>query len=757
MSNLLTRRFLYAAALYATVALACTQIPLLNYLGYEYSAVIGFIGAFVAGFMTIRATGEVYHREEASTPETVLDEFKKNVRANLLLLIIPLIIILLAAIFIKNCSLLQGFAFFLLIPVVSVVFGSALGLFCTIHYSWPRVMFLFYAGLFILYNIAEGYWTPAIFSYNFLYGYFPGLSYDEVLRITPALIVFRILTIGVAGLFVWWSRILLHTTQPGDTVVQKGRTLALSLVSGRRVVITLPIIALCGTLWFFRGEIGWESTRGFIQSKLGARFETEHFTIYYSPQAIDSTEIKWIAAEHEFRLGQIADAFFIRFRGHIESYLYSSVDVKQRLMGAGNTDIAKPWSGQIHITQQSIENTLKHELVHVVAGQFGMPIIAANPSTGLVEGLAMAVEWEWGNRTLHQYAAAMKAANVLPDIRPLMHLTGFATQSSSVSYVASGSFCRYLIDRYGMRKMTMLYRTGDFDHIYGLSLQDLTDEWQSYLRRWNITAGDRDAVDILFRRPTVFKKVCARVIADQNSDARKLYEAKDFAGAEKLYADSYREGNGYDALAGYLASALAAGHPQNAVQLLDSLIASDRNPAQYLPLYVAAGDAKWLTGNREGAAALFTRGRKAEISLAYDEAFAIRLHVLEGSAADTIFNGYFHSIAPDSVRLKVLNGLIASDSTGWIPRYLRGKTLLRMKRYDEAVKAFESFTLADRDSLLEALRLRQIGASLFRLKRFQEARGSFWISLNFLNTEMAQNEIGDNVDRCEWMEKEFHP
>jgi tetratricopeptide (TPR) repeat protein len=757
MLTFLTRRFLLAAALYAVVALVCTQIPLLNYLGYEYSAVIGFVGAFVAGFMTIRITGEVYHREEGSTPGIVLDAFTKSVRANLLLLIIPLIIILLAVIFVKNCSLMQGFAFFLLLPMVSVLFGSALGFYCTIHYSWPRVMFLFYAAAFILYSLAEGYWTPAIFSYNFLYGYFPGLSYDEVLRITPSLVFFRVLTLGVSGLFVWWGVVLLTTTAPHDSVVTKGKTLALALLSRGRLAAMVCVVAVCVLLWFNRGEIGWESTRGFIQSKLGARYDTEHFTIYYSGQVIDDEEIKWVAAEHEFRLKQIAKAFYIQFRGHIESYIYPSADVKQKLMGAGNTNIAKPWSGQIHVTYQALDNVLKHELVHVVAGQFGMPVIAANVSTGIVEGLAMAVEWEWGSKTPHQYAAAMKAAGVLPDIQPLMRLTGFAARSSSVSYVASGSFCRFLIDRYGMRRMAQLYRTGDFNRVYGLSIQQLTREWQSYLSGWEISDSDRDAVDILFRRPPLFGKVCARVVADRNSEAWKKYEAREYSEAETLYATSYNEGHGYDALRGYLASALSAGHPEIVRKVMDSLLQHDPHPVQYLPLYIAAGDAEWLSGNHEKAATFFRRGLRAELSTAYDEAFAVRLHALESSSADSLFHLYFHSQEPDSIRLAVLDRIPLLPNDRWIALYLKGRTLFRMKRYAESLAALDSVTLAGKDAFLEALRLRMMGTNLFRLRRFQEAREKFWVSLNYYGIETAQNEMNDNVDRSEWMEKEFSP
>lgn len=754
MSLFRSRGFVLVALIYAALSLACTQIPLLNYLGYEFSALIGFVGSILASFLTIRVVKPVYLSDvgmgESRAPDVRL-AFRQAIAMNAAVLVIPLGIMLTNALFVKNCSLLQGLTFFLLIPVVSAWFGSALGLFCAVHYRFSKTAVLLSALVFLMYSLGEGYFTPAIFSYNFLYGYFPGLTYDEVLDVSWTLVMFRILTVLAGALIVWLAGLLLRYTSPGDSTWRKGDLLARALMDRPRIFSTAMIAAALIILWFFRGELGLESTSGYIRAKLGSHFTTEHFSIHYSRDSYDDEEIRWVAAEHEFRLHQVAGAFYLSFHGTIDSYIYPSAQAKQRLIGTGTTNIAKPWSGQIHITKQSLDGTLKHELTHVMAAPFGLPVIGASLSTGLVEGLAMAVEWDWGNRTLHQYAAAMKKFGAMPDIEPLMKLTGFAAQSSSVSYVVCGSFARFLIDRYGMRKMMRVYRSGDFPHAYGRTLHQLIGEWQGFLDRVVITDRDREAIDVIFRRPPIFRKVCARVLAAQNIRARQKYAEKDYKAAEDLYRHSYAEGRGYEALSGYLASALRSGNTHVVVEALDSIMMKDPNPSQYLPLFPTVGDAYWTLGSARRAEELYTRVRQADLSSALNESSALRSLALEDTSAAVRF--YFMSDMNDTARLAMVDSILARRPGQQLFLYLKGRLLQRMMRFDESLGVLSQLAFVPRDSLLEALRLRMTGYDLFRLRKWEEAKAAFWNSLNFLSTEVAVNEMNDWLDRCEWMER----
>jgi tetratricopeptide (TPR) repeat protein len=734
------------ALVYLATTLLCTQLPLLNSLGYEFSAVIALLATFSAGFSTIRRVKESFH--ENTTPQ--VNAFNHTLISNLLLLLIPLILISLNAFFVKNCSWLEGLGFYLLIPVVTVVFSTALGFFCAVHYRKAKTVFV----LIVLVTFGEvfavGYCTPAIFSYNFFYGFFPGVTYDEALGIGASLVLFRTLTLMLAAVLVWMTNLLLKHTKHSDTTWEKGVALLGAMVQGRSAIISAAVATVIIVTWWFRGELGFDSTSGFIRQQLGAHIVTPHFVIFYSRDSYDDDEIQWIAAEHEFRLAQINNVLSFPSREKIESYIYPSSEIKQRLMGAGNTNIAKPWSGQLHLSKQSLDATLKHELVHVVAAHFGLPIIKASLSTGLVEGLAEAIDWNFGTRTPHQYAAALHKAGAAPDIRSLMLFTGFASQASSVSYVLAGSFCRYLIDTYGIRQMMLLYRTNDYHAQYNKSLDDLIAEWKAFLATVQVTEHDLTAVDALFRRPPLFKKVCARVVAARNIEARRFLNERSYAAATQLFAQSYDETRSYESLSGMLTSALRLGQYDAVTAAFDTLIANDQRPNQFLPLFLTAGDALWARGKTREAQSLYRRLADANVSEGFTEAALIRWHAVQDSARGTAFRKYFLSDTNDTLRLALLDSAFAEQRSS-VAQYLKARILQRCERHNEAVRTFGSFRFESTDSTLESLRWQRLGYSLFRLSRFEEARAAFWYSLNHIATEAAHNEVNEWLDRCTWM------
>jgi tetratricopeptide (TPR) repeat protein len=436
-----------------------------------------------------------------------------------------------------------------------------------------------------------------------------------------------------------------------------------------------------------------------------------------------------------------------------ESYIYPSPEAKQRLIGAGNTDIAKPWSGQIHISRQSLEGSLKHELVHAAAAPFGFPVVRASLSTGLVEGVAMAVDEEWGNRTLHEYAAAIREAGIAPPIDGIMSFWGFASHQSSVSYILAGSFCRYLIDRYGMRNLMMLYRTLDYHAVYGRTLGELALEWEGYLQRVPLDDEDQDGVDALFRRPPIFRKVCARVLARRSLEARGSFARKEFAVAESLYAGVYADGRSYEAFAGYLSSALKNGRMSVLTASLDTVILADEHPARYLPLFIAIGDAFWASGEPEKAYALYSRVYAADFTEGYTEAAALRLVAMDTDPRGGILLPLFLADYTDSLRVVVVDSLLRRDPGDRMLEYMKARSLLRAGEFTGVVAALQSLDLTSADVALEALRLRYLGQALFRLGRFGEARTAFWISLNAEDTDIAEEKVGTWLDRCEWAEE----
>ncbi len=751
-----SRALLIGGACYLLVAIACTRVPLFNYLGFECAFATALAGSLIAGFLTIHLLGPAYRKSDSvSHPFSVVRSFGGVVLVQLLLLLIPLAVLTGNVLIVPNCDYLEGLAFYLLLPVVSVLFAVALGLFCTVHYTHPRLVFAGFVVASVIYVILLGYYTPAIFSYNFFYGYFPGFSYDELLPLGWPLISFRLLTLGAAAFLVWCADIIVKQTSPDSRTTVKG-VAAVRTLATRYLVVSMILVILCAALFLFRCQLGWESTRAYVRATLGGMLETANFTIYYDSTTTDTNDLRFLAQEHEFRLHQVLEAFSLPRAGHMTSYVYPSIAAKRRLIGAGETELAKPWSGEVHITRSSIDDALKHELVHVVAAPFGVRVLNASLSPGLTEGLAVAVEGLWGYRTLAEYAAAIRSAGLAPPISGLMTPAGFMTNSSSVSYVLAGAFCRYLIDRYGMRPLLQVYNSGDYEAAYQQTLDSLIVEWQHALDSVRVTDRDGASVDVIFRRPPIFGKVCARVHARRLRDAQRLMQQHRNEEALARYTVLYAEGGSYEALSGLLGAHLRLGDFQTVTRLYDSVITRDRVPRRYLVLAMLAGDALWAAGNRARAESLYASVRNAEISPGLTESAFVRLWALSDSSTASALQSYFVREMPDTMRVGWLGGM-AGQVPDPLRQYLQGRLMLRMRRYDQAAYLLQEAGTIVQDSVVEALRQTSIGDALLRAGRVQEARGWYWTSLNFDARPYAVEGINDRLARCDWLDAHQPP
>ncbi len=743
-----------AALLYLAAGILCCRVPLLNYLGYESSFLFGFLASLVTGSLVAGATRRAVRSAgpEGWSIHALLQLFRRELRTCLLLLLIPLALLSANALVVKNCNYLEGLAYYFLIPCVSIWFSAAVGFFCGVHYRHGRLAFLSLVAASLLYVLYLGYATPAIFSYNFFYGYFPGLSYDEALGISRPLVYFRALTAGLGGLALWWALLLVRSSAAEKPTLEKGKALIAALTARGRRTQGASIVAAAVLLYLFRCELGWESTAPFIQGRLGARYDTPHVTLYYPPSALSAAEIRRIGGEHEFRLAQLVRDFGAAASPHVESYLYPDAATKWRLIGAGNTNIAKPWSGQIHCTLQSLESTLKHELAHVVAGPFGLPIIRASLRTGLVEGLATALDPTWLNRTLHQYAAALQRFGPKPQIASMMSLWGFTAQNSALSYISAGSFCRYLLDAYGVKPLLAVYGGADFTEEFGRSLPELVTEWERFLGRMHVEDRERGVLDALFHRPPIFGKTCARVIAGRMEAARIALARREYARAQTLYGASFEEAGGYDAFGGLLAATVRLGKYGDAIRLCDSVIHGSERPDRYLPLFLWCGDARWAMGDPHGAQRLYDRLLDADLAENLTEGSAARTLALSDSLHRPTFLAAFLLDAPDSIRIIMLDSLarVAPESSPLL-RYLAGRVLARRGESASAIAILQALDLSGLSRPLEYLRRKTVGEQNYLLGNYQEARRAFWSSLDGLTNEAAAYEAREWVTRCDWM------
>lgn len=743
---------------YLLVAVACTQIPLLHTLGFEFAFAIALVAVVVATLGTIASVrhadpGGVVPSEDRL--EAVLRTFRRSLFWNLALLLIPLVVIVLSMFVIPPCDWLEGLGFYLLIPGVTVVIAASLGLFCAVHYRHARLMAALFIAASIAYAAGLGYFTPAIFSYNLFYGFFPGITYDETIALTGTLVVSRVLTLGVAGILVWLSTLILLHLPAGEPGWKTGIRLLELMVRPPYRWITAGVVLGLGLAYAFRCELGLESTASFIRRELGGEHRTANLTIYYPETVIGADEIERIGAEHEFALATVCRAFALPRTAPIESYLYPNEESKRRLMGAGATEIAKPWSREVHLSVQSIDAVLKHEIVHVVAGEFGAPVIRASFSTGLVEGLATAIDWEWGNRTPHQYAAALRGAGVAPDITHLMTIRGFASQSSSVSYVLAASLTRYLMDRFGVRKLVQVYRHNDYQREYGRSLDELVVDWQRFLDGVDPGPRPQQNVDALFRRPPIFARVCPRLVGRWNAEARQALAGRDYEHSLALYERALSRSGSSASLAGALAARFRMGQHGIVAHVVDSLMASTGHPGMYLPLALMAADAHWALGQEDSALALLDAVLAADWAESHTEGARIRRAILtDPGAPEPHLKRFVLSDTPDSARLAILDSLPLPARNHPLTRFLKSRALYRAGEYAAALEAVAPVSFPRTDPL-EGMRLQLLGKLLLLTGQPGKAKVAFWSSQNCVDPRSvaALDRIAEWIDRTEWMQQ----
>jgi len=725
---------------YAALGFTLSRIPLFDYLGYEFSATLTFAVALFTPFLIHRLPSEGFFRA-----------LGRSGMYHLLLLGIPLIEITLNAFLVRNCSYAEGVFFFLLFPCITLVFCTALMGWCHVVVRRPRLMYCGILAIVIIHPLVVGYVTPQIYSYNFIYGYFPGFSYDEVLTISPTMILFRLVTVVVALFFLSYAYIVLYRCGAGDSTYRKLASLFRTGEPFAIQLFTFTLFALLIVISLMRTSLGFESSSRHIQEVLGGRYRTEHFMIFYSSRSFSPDEIAQVGLEHEFRFHQVESALQLHFRGTIDSYIYPDAETKRTFIGTGTTNIAKPWRREIHLNKGSWYETLRHELVHVMAGEFGMPIIKAHYHTGLVEGLAMAIDDDYGNRTLHEYAAAVMKFGFIRNPEPLISPLGFAVHASSVSYVLMGSFCRYLLDRFGVVRFKELYGGAGVESVYGRSYEQLIREWQHALLRIEVPDGWYEHVAFYFNRQSIFARECARAIAKLNQKGWMELNENASVSAMGTFSRSLNKSWNTEGFGGYVRSAYQATLYDTVVASLNREWADSIRKASMINQLLIYGDALWELRDTVTALQAYRQLLALDLSDGYNDAAALRIEAITCSPLQQALLPFFTGSLDDSSSLANFGRLERTVVSPLLP-YLKSRVLFRHARYEEAAMELDTLQPRFTVSALNAARFRLQAEIHFQLAEFQKARQYFWESLNYAGSQAAEQRIGDWLERCEWYE-----
>lgn len=735
-----TRTFKISTLVLIIFSIICTRLPLLNYLGFEFSACTVPIAGFISGIFTLVQWDHNGFRHKSDVWHFITD----ILLVQLVLLMIPIIISLANALLVKNCSIGNGILLYALIVVPGVFFSVSLALMLgALCRKLQKTIFTSLYILILLHIVLVTILRPQIFAFNPIIGYFPGFTYDETLQIMQRIFIYRLATLAgsacLLGTMLWlWDRKQrlqfagLHTLSD------------LPLIEWMLIALLGPIVIV---VFILSNRIGLSSSEDFIKQKLGGSYRTAHFDIIYPTGVVKREKIEQLGLLHEFYYGKLCKELAIHPVERISSFIYESPEQKGRLIGAIHTNISKPWLRQMHINFADIESVLKHEMVHILAAEFGWSPLKIAPNSGLIEGLAVAMQGSAYEEPLDRAAALTFAAGVHPGIERLFSITGFAQLNAGVSYTLAGSFCNYLIHKYGLEKFKEFYQTGRFSEIAAVEMERVIGLWADSIKNVPLTSSDSIKAKYFFCRPSIFGKECARVLADLNSEIQKSITRRDFeealASAERSLALSptpqaiFQKTTALFELRQFEDVLNFTG-----VQLHDATL-----NYTLLPLHIRRGDAYWMLDSLSQARQEYEMIAQEHLGVWYEEACVVRLNALKDLQERPVLCTYFSYTTEDTTRIARLERL-----TGPIARYLLAREYAAKERFRECVSVLESLG-SMQTMTLEYFRLHRLGKAWFEVRKYSKAESAFKQSLSMAPSPYLQMETADWIERCEFCSK----
>ena len=495
----MTLRKLWPCALFAAVCLACTFAPQASEPGYEYALVGGLSAPMMAGALSAVVAFLTRSGSAATAAK------RASVYAAIMMLV-PL----LRVVGRKPCDLWGGSLWVLCGPALGVWLASLIGtrLGRDAKTSTRAVLLGVSAPLAsIVLGLLRFVGTPSVHAYDPFVGYFAGTLYDTVIPVDMRYAASRLVSVVMVVL-------LLATSTRWRGLTAACLLLLLTLEpqfgwfhpSARSLAKTLPLAAAAdGCELHGDGEI-----------------PAERFAALLRQCEVDKQDV---------------EQYFGVERQSVVVFVFKDAAQKQRLMGAGNTYIAKPWRAEVYVQDAGFPHpTLRHEIAHVVTAAFGAGPLRLGaswhgllPDPGRIEGFATAADGEAEAR--RGRVADMMAAGVMPSLSEVFSLA-FLAAPSSRSYTVAGCFVDYVHDHYGVSVLRDWYAGGDLPALTRVPYAELEQRFRASLPPPD-SAHVQEA-KARYGGPGILSRRCPHRIDALRADAARCLAAGDHQGARKL-------------------------------------------------------------------------------------------------------------------------------------------------------------------------------------------------------------------------------
>ncbi|NOX18872.1 MAG: hypothetical protein GXO87_11395 [Chlorobi bacterium] len=577
-------------------------LPMTNVLGFEFSIVNGIIGAFLLGFAFIHSQNGIL--KPKIIERDLLFQF-------IFFVIISLVVSILSTLTMQVCPLDDGIYFYLIFSIPSYIVGVSLAALAVLIVERKRYFVFVLLFLATLFSFAdEIFFNPQIYFFNPLTGYFPGTIYDEAIKITEKIVYYRIVNLVYFIAIAFAAYRLKNSGGKAKTV------------------FLLIVFFVAAGFGYLKPDLGFATSKAKLTKELGEKIVTDHFVVFCDRRiAPEKREV--ISKACEFYFSKISAILDDKPTEKIIAFVFYDDAQKKNLFGSKVADVAKPWLNQIFIGQDDFHSTLKHEMAHVFSADFGWSIfkVAKYFNPAMIEGFAMAIENDYDNLDIDYVAAFAKKNGYAFPVTELFSGFDFFGRASSISYVYSGAFIKFLLENYGSEKLKKIYGSLEFEKVYGEKLSSLSYEFEKRLDAVDVL-GMKNKAQLYFGRLPIHKKICARTAALQTEKGWSLYARGYFSDAYKTFKRTYVYSGSYSSLIGTVYSLKEMKRYAGALKKLDGEIDKFDSSAYYFSLLLNYADLLALNGKIVKAETKYEELLKIAPSIYYTNLASLRLFLL---------------------------------------------------------------------------------------------------------------------------------
>lgn len=673
-------------------------LPLFGGPGYEASLAAGLLLPTLSALTTALEITRP-HSSECALPGRAALGF--GIASGALLASIAIAVSLLHGVRSGFCELSDGLALMLLGPAFGSVMGGAWGVLAG---AWARGIAPARPGVWAVLAALAGplggiaislwrfYTSPVVFAFDPFFGYFAGPLYDTVIDPLGRLASYRLGSLMT--LLAAWAFAGYLTQEPRSLAFRFGGRWGQALAGGGAAALSLALTA-------FGPRLGHNTSTASILEVLSRRSSYGRCDVSYDP-SVNRTQVELLARDCQAHLESLERYFETRGPARVHVLLFANAQQKGQLMGASYTLIAKPWRHEIYLhPDQYPHPVLRHELAHVVAGQFGQgPFRIAGelsglwPDPGRIEGFAeAAAPREQSDFTVTEWTAAMLDAGLLPPLKSVFRLS-FLGHNSATAYSVAGAFVTWLKDRYGAGALKAWYAGAELELVtQGKSWNALEAEFRAWLASVPLSHRLRVAATARFSVPSIFGRRCPHAVDQRFVQAQALLGASDLQGAEEAYRDvlkldpdhiGARLGLGHCALRRAEPSAALAAYTRVAED--QRLTVGDRLAARE-----AIANTEFLAGRRPEAARIYRElldqvGSEAHLRNIEVKLLATEAQGLELDALRALLLGTFREPPTWDTAAPLLGAWQERRPDYGLPPYLIGKNLFGRAHFRESAR-----------------------------------------------------------------------